>query len=84
MADVFITPHGSGWAVRVGDSTQTELFDSQSQALAYAREEARARHSYVMLQNDEGELVQHDSFRPIGVPDEQTDIPLNVKVPVEK
>ena len=83
MADVFITPHGKGWAVRAGDSTETELFDSQSQAIAYAREEARARHSYVMLQNDEGELVQHDSYRPLGIPDEETDIPLSAKEPAE-
>lgn len=77
MSDVVITKYGDDWAVRVSGSEETEVFETQQQALDYAHEKAKIIHGYVMMQNEEGELVQAASYRPLGIADEETDIALD-------
>jgi hypothetical protein len=72
MANVIIAPHGNEWAVHTGDSADVELFHTQHEALAYAEERATLLHSYILLQNDAGELEQYSSHVPDGVPDEES------------
>ena len=67
MGNVIITPSGNNWAVHVGDSSEVQVFDTRSQALDYAQQQAMQLHSYVLIQNDAGELEQHASYVPDGV-----------------
>ena len=54
----------NGWAVRgEGDSKATRKFDTQSDAVAYARSIAKSSHGEIIIHGQDGKIRERDSYK---------------------
>ena len=62
--DRYVTPHGDEWAVKKDKSTETEIFNTKTQALKTASKEARANNASVTVQGKHGKIESRQSYNP--------------------
>jgi len=61
--DVHVVPHGDDWVARRPNTDRvSEVFDTQQQAIDYAREIAQRDHSELLVHNRQGQIRHRDSF----------------------
>lgn len=61
--DQFVVHHAGKWAVRGGGNSKvTKVFDTQTEATAYAIAIAKNKHSDVFVQNSEGKFHKANSY----------------------
>lgn len=59
----WVSPRDDGWAVHgEGNERDTKIFDTQQEALDYARTIAIHQHSEVILQGQNGQIRSKDSY----------------------
>lgn len=55
--------HGDGWAQRgEGNSRVTRTFDTQQEAIDAARDTARREHSELLIQGENGQIRERNSY----------------------
>lgn len=61
----WVVPHGGGWAQRgEGNSKVTRTFDTQREAIDAARRTARRERSELLIQGQDGQIRERDSYGP--------------------
>ena len=61
--DVHVVPHGDDWAARRPNTDRvSKVFDTQKEAIDYARDVAKRDHSELLIHNREGQIRHRDSF----------------------
>ncbi len=59
----WVSPRGDKWAVHgEGNTRDTKLFDTQSEAQSFARDIARNQQSEVIVQRPDGRIRSKDSY----------------------
>lgn len=59
----WVVRHGDGWAHRgQGNSRATRVFDRQDQAINSARDAARREHSELLIQRQNGQIRERNSY----------------------
>lgn len=62
-ANYHVIPEPTGWAVRrSGASKATKLFETQSDAVKYAREDAKKRNTDVYVHTRDGSISSRNSY----------------------
>ncbi|AOY53688.1 DUF2188 domain-containing protein [Clostridium perfringens] len=63
MANQHVTPLGDKWQVKgAGNSKATRIFDTQAEAIAYARELAIKQQSEVIIHGKNGQIREKNSY----------------------
>jgi len=58
-----VVRHGDGWAQRgEGNSRVTRTFDTQQEAIDAARDTARREHSELLIQGENGQIRERNSY----------------------
>jgi hypothetical protein len=58
-----VVPHNGEWAVRgAGNERVTKHFDTQREAIEYARNVAIKQQSEVLIHNQEGQIRERNSY----------------------
>lgn len=58
-----VVPHGKQWAVRpAGADTVSRTFNTQREAIAYAKAQAKAQHSELLIHNREGQIRKRNTY----------------------
>ena len=61
--DQHVTPKGGRWQVKgAGNSRATKLFDTQAEAIDFARDIAKNQKSELVTHNRQGRIRSKDSF----------------------
>jgi hypothetical protein len=58
-----VTPHGEGWQVKgAGNSRATKLFDTQAEAVEYAKVIAQNQQSELFIHKANGEIRERNTY----------------------
>lgn len=58
-----VTPKGSHWQVKgSGNSKATKVFNTQKDAIAFAKQVAKNQHSELITHNKQGQIRSKDSY----------------------
>jgi cytochrome oxidase Cu insertion factor (SCO1/SenC/PrrC family) len=58
-----VVPHGDGWAVRgAGNEKVTRQFDTQRQAVDFARQTAMNQQSEMFIHNQQGQIRERNTY----------------------
>jgi hypothetical protein len=58
-----VVPHQDGWAVRgAGNERVTKHFDTQSQAIQFARKIAINQTSEMLIHNEQGQIRERNTY----------------------
>ncbi len=58
-----VTPHGEGWQVKgAGNSRTTKLFDTQAEAVEYAKVIAQNQQSELFIHKANGEIRERNTY----------------------
>jgi len=58
-----VVPNGDNWGVKgEGNEKLTKVFDTQKEAIGYAKIIAQNQHSEVVIHNKEGKIRDKDSY----------------------
>jgi hypothetical protein len=59
----WVVPHGDKWAQRgEGNERVTRTFDTQREAIDAARDTARREHSELLIQGENGQIRERNSY----------------------
>jgi hypothetical protein len=59
----WVVPHGKGWAQRgEGNKRVTRTFDTQHEARSAAREAAKRQRSELIVQGEDGQIRERNSY----------------------
>ena len=65
----WVVRHGDGWAQRgEGNSRVTRTFDTQQEAIDAARDTARREHSELLIQGENGQIRERNSYGDDPIP----------------
>ncbi len=63
--DIHVIPHSDGWATRKENTDRAGVVtDTQGEAIARAREQARREHVEVVIHRRDGTIRDSDSYGP--------------------
>lgn len=58
-----VVPHGDDWAVRgAGNERVTRIFETQHQAIDFARQTAMNQKSEMLIHNQQGQIRERNSY----------------------
>jgi hypothetical protein len=58
-----VVPHGDDWAVRgAGNERATRIFETQQQAIDFARQTAMNQQSEMFIHNQQGQIRERNSY----------------------
>jgi hypothetical protein len=58
-----VVPHPDGWGVKKeGASRASRVFNTQAEAIDYARDQAKRDHSELFVHGEDGRIRQRDSY----------------------
>ena len=62
--DRYVVPHGDEWAVKKEKGKEEEIFDTKTEAVSKAEEEAKQKNASVTIQGKHGKIEKRKAFNP--------------------